>query len=63
MKNKGIMLKPRWLEYAIFYPSKDEEGYDGVHDGGIKGVRDDTPDDIKKEFEEYLRETRNGLKI
>ena len=31
-------------DYIETYTYEDEEGYDGVHDGGIKGLRSDAPE-------------------
>lgn len=45
-------VKAFW-DYLDFYPEEDEEGFDGIHDGGIKGIRDDAPDEAKKAFAEY----------
>ena len=54
-------------DYLIFYPDEDEEGFDGFHYGGIKGIRDDAPEEAKKAFEEFLKEKeelrRRGEKI
>ena len=59
------MISPRLIlefdEYLEFYPSSNEEGYDGIHDGGIKGLRDDAPESAKKAFQEYLN-IENSLK-
>lgn len=44
-------------DYLIFYPEEDEVGFDGVHYGGIKGIRDDAPKSAKEEFAKY-QETR-----
>lgn len=45
-------VKAFW-DYLDFYPEEDEEGFDGIHDGGIKGIRDDAPGEAKKAFAEY----------
>lgn len=47
-------VKEFW-HFLEFYPEEDEEGYDGVHDGGIKGIKDDAPDSAKKQFAEYQK--------
>lgn len=62
-----MIERPIWWDYAEFYPYEDEEGYDGVHDGGLKGVSDDAPDEIKNAFKEYKAEMeeaeRRGIKL
>lgn len=54
-------------EYLIYYPEEDETDYDGVHSGGIKGICDDAPDEVKKEFEKFLNNQKvakkKGLRI
>lgn len=50
------LVEPIWWEYVIFYPREDEPDYDGVHDGGIKGLSVDAPEDVRKAFEQYLKE-------
>lgn len=46
-------VKPFW-RYIEFYPESDEDSYDGIHDGGIKGLTDDAPDSAKEAFKKYL---------
>ena len=45
----------RWFEYAVF----DEDG--------VCGIKEDAPDEIKKEYDEYLKEQetfkRDGIKV
>ena len=41
-------------DYLIFYPDEDEEGFDGEHYGGIKGISNDAPDEAKKAFYQYM---------
>lgn len=55
MESKGITTKPIWWDYLVFYPYDDEEEYDGIHDGGIKGLRSDAPEDVKKAYWEHQR--------
>ena len=50
-----------WLDYAEYYPYEGEEGYDGVHDGGVKGLRDDAPADVVRQYKEYERALKNGV--
>ena len=49
----------KWMEYAVFYPCEGEEGYDGVHDGDVKGIRDDAPPEIVKVYEKYLADEKS----
>lgn len=53
-------VKAFW-DYLVFFPYDDEPDYDGVHDGGIKGIRDDAPEQAKKAFEEWQK-TQDELK-
>lgn len=46
-------------DYLIFYPEEDEEGFDGEHYGGIKGISNDAPDEAKKAFKEYMKHPDN----
>lgn len=57
MKGDHIVLRYSgvWYEYAIYYPGSDEPEYDGIHDGGIKGIRDDAPEIAKKSFEKDMK--------
>lgn len=50
-----MMLKPNFWDYLVFFPYEDELNYDGIHDGGIKGIKEDAPDWAKKAYEEYLK--------
>jgi hypothetical protein len=43
--------EPIFWDYLEFYPYKD---YDGVHDGGIKGISEKAPNEAKKSFREYM---------
>lgn len=47
-------VKDFW-DYVEFYPYEDEEGYDGVHDGGIKGLREGAPAKAVKAYEKYRK--------
>ncbi len=51
-----------WMQYIVCYPCSDEEGFDGIHDGGWKGVRDDAPDEAKQAFQKFLEEEKENLK-
>lgn len=60
---KNIAEQPVWWDYAEFYPHSDEDGYDGQHDGGLKGIKENAPEDVKKAYEEYTKEVNSGVKI
>ena len=51
-----------FYDYLEFYPGEDEDGYDGVHDGGWKGVRDDAPDEVKQAYADYVTEQEKAEK-
>ncbi len=48
--------------YIEFYPEEDEPDFDGVHFGGIKGIRRDAPDNIKALFKKYQDEQEEAAK-
>ena len=50
-----VTLEERpWVPYAIYYHDEDEVGYDGIHICyDIKELKPNTPDWIKKAYEEY----------
>ena len=33
----------------------EEDGYDGIHFGGIKGIRSDAPESAKKAYAEWVK--------
>lgn len=51
-----MMIMPDWWEYAVFYPDVDEPDYDGIHSGGLKGIRDDAPQEMKDAYEQFLKD-------
>ena len=51
-----MILEPSFWNYLVFFPYEDEQGYDGVHDGGIKCIKDNAPEWAKKAYVEYLKE-------
>lgn len=51
-----MQVYQEWMQYLVYYPGEDEEGYDGVHDGGIKGMSDNAPDSARKAFEDFMKE-------
>lgn len=52
----------KFMNYVEGYPESDEPGYDGIHDGGIKGIRDDAPESAKQAFAEYMKRIEEGRK-
>jgi len=62
-----ISEKPIFWDYLKYYPDEDEDGFDGVHYGGIKGISDDAPEEAKKVFAAYQKEQeeaeRQGVKL
>lgn len=51
-----------WMEYAVFYAYADEEDYDGVHNGGLKGMKDDAPEWAKKMYDEFAKKVLRGIR-
>lgn len=45
----------KFIDYIEFYPEEGEEGYDGIHNGGWKGLREGAPEEAKKQYEEYVQ--------
>ncbi len=60
-------LISKFSDFLEQYPCEDEPGYDGVHDGGIIGIREDAPESAKKAFAEYQnlmeKYEKEGIKI
>lgn len=52
------VLKSFW-EYLEFYPCEDEPDYDGVHDGGIRGISEGAPESAKKRLQSIRRDKGN----
>jgi len=54
-------------DYLECYPDEDEPGFDGVHYGGIKGIKEDAPESAKKAFKKFQAELeeakKNGTKL
>ena len=48
----------KFIDYLEYYPGSDEEGYDGIHDGGWKGLSPDAPEEAKKQYAEFMEEKR-----
>lgn len=59
-------VKDFW-EYLEYYPEEDEPGYDGIHDGGIKGISENAPQSVKEQYAVYAKKqedaTVQGVKI
>lgn len=50
-----------WFEY---YPDEDEEDYDGIHNGGVKGLKKNAPKDIRKLYSDIVKaEEKDNTKI
>ena len=43
----------------LFYPEEDEPNYDGIHNGGIKGISQDAPKAAKEAYNEYVKRQRD----
>lgn len=42
-------------KYLVYYPEEDQPGFDGIHHGGIKGIREDAPESAKAKFAKYQK--------
>lgn len=58
-----MIRQQEFWQYLDFYPDEDEPGFDGVHYGGIKGIRDDAPETVKEAFREYQKTISEGIKL
>lgn len=54
------MAEPLFWKYLEYYPDEDEENFDGVHYGGIKGIKSDAPDHVKEEYKAWLKQQENN---
>lgn len=54
MPNPMTQFCMRFDPYLEYYPGPGEEGADGIHDGEIKGLREDAPEDAREAFAAYL---------
>lgn len=52
-------VKDFW-NFLEFFPDEAEAGFDGVHHGGIKGIRDDAPVEAKEAFQAYMTDTETN---
>lgn len=55
-------VKDFW-DYIEYYPDEDEEGFDGVHYGGIKGLVENAPKKAQKAYMKFLMQQKNDMKI
>lgn len=57
----------KFWEYVLFYPDEDETFFDGVHYGGIRGLRKDAPAEAVEAYESYIkqqeRNKEQGIKV
>ena len=49
-------------DYLGYYPDEDEPGFDGIHYGGIKGLRKDATESARKSYKRYLEMTQKAQK-
>lgn len=45
----------KFWDYLLFYPEEDEDGFDSIHLGGIKGIKSDAPDEAIAAYENYMK--------
>jgi hypothetical protein len=66
MSLKWSAFEDFW-DYVEFYPESDEEGYDGIHSGGIKGLVKDAPEKAKEAYEKFRKmeeeAKKQGIKL
>ena len=55
-------VKAFW-DYLEYYAEEDEEDYDGIHSGGVRGIRADAPETAKQAYKEYLKQQKGGNKL
>ncbi len=55
-------VKDFW-DYIEYYPDEDEEGFDGIHYGGIKGLVKNAPKKAKKAYKEFLEKQNQNIKL
>lgn len=60
LRTEGKLLEvlafQSWMDYLEYYPDEGEEGFDGVHFGGIKGISPDAPEKEKAAFRLFQKE-------
>lgn len=50
-------------DYLEYWPEEDEPGYDGIHSGGIKGLKPDAPPEAREAYNAWIKAQRNGTKL
>lgn len=51
-----VILPENFDDYVEYYPYEDEPGYDGKHDGGIKGLKPGAPKEVRDAYETLMKE-------
>lgn len=57
------MITVDWSEWVEYWPDEDEEGFDGEHYGGIKGLKDGAPSEVVEAYNEYMRAISEGYRL
>lgn len=56
-----------FINYVERYPMEDEPGYDGIHDGGFKGLKPGAPDSAVEAWAKYVamekEAEKQGIKL
>lgn len=47
------IIEPLIWKYLEYYPDEDEKNFDGVHCGGVKGINQSAPEDVKLEYQAW----------
>ena len=55
--DKFNMLKPDWFDYLI-EPDVDDAEFQGFGEGDGWEMREDTPEEMRKAYQEYLKEKK-----
>ena len=45
-----------FCDYLELYPYSDDPDYDGIHDGGYKGLRPDAPPEAVEAYARFCRD-------
>ena len=43
-----------FIDYVEYYPNEDEPGFDGVHYGGMKGLKSGVPESAVTAWNNYI---------